>query len=93
MDFDTAEGQKIRVVPIKGLEYPWSMAFLPDGAMLVTERTGRLRIIRNFLQLRIVVIAGSIHGSNSVVPARTGRRISSINLIVNAWRRDHAAWI
>lgn len=30
-----------------GLEHPWSMAFLPNGDMLVTERPGRLRIIRN----------------------------------------------
>ena len=48
VDYDTGEGQRIRVsVLAKGLTNPWSIAFLPDGAMLVTERTGQLRVIRN----------------------------------------------
>jgi glucose/arabinose dehydrogenase len=45
---DTAEQHKIRVsVVTKGLEHPWSLAFLPDGGMLITERPGRLRLVRN----------------------------------------------
>jgi glucose/arabinose dehydrogenase len=46
--FDTAEQHKIRVVVVtKGLSHPWGLAFLPGGNMLVTERAGRLRIIRD----------------------------------------------
>ena len=41
-------GPKIRVVPLfKGLANPWSMAWLPNGDMLITEKPGRLRIVRN----------------------------------------------
>ncbi|MFB3103162.1 MAG: PQQ-dependent sugar dehydrogenase [Alphaproteobacteria bacterium] len=35
------------VIVAAGLEHPWSMAFLPDGRVLVTERPGRLRLIVN----------------------------------------------
>src|SRR5262245_30427849 len=46
--FDTAEQHKIRVVVVtEGLSHPWGLAFLPDGSMLVTERGGRIRMIRD----------------------------------------------
>jgi glucose/arabinose dehydrogenase len=44
---DVAGGQ-IRVVTVAtGLFHPWSLAFLPDGSLLVAERDGRLRMIQN----------------------------------------------
>ena len=46
--FDTAEQHKIRVVVVaRGLSHPWSLAFVPDGAMLIAERPGQLRLVRN----------------------------------------------
>ena len=43
------QGGKIRVVTVAGgLVHPFSLAFLPDGqALLVTEKNGRLRMIRD----------------------------------------------
>ncbi|MGH6914465.1 MAG: PQQ-dependent sugar dehydrogenase, partial [Geminicoccales bacterium] len=44
----SSEQAAFRVVPVAtGLEHPWGMAFLPDGSILVTERSGRLRLVRN----------------------------------------------
>ena len=45
---DTAEQHGISVsVVARGLEHPWAIAFLPDGDMLITERDGRLRVVRD----------------------------------------------
>ena len=37
----------VRSVPVVGgLEHPWAVAWLPDGDLLITERPGRLRLVR-----------------------------------------------
>jgi aldose sugar dehydrogenase len=47
---DTVDSDQARfrvVVLVEGLEHPWGMAFLPDGDLLITERPGRLRLVRD----------------------------------------------
>jgi len=52
------EKHSVQIVEIvKGLEHPWGMAFLPDGRILVTERPGRLRVVKDG-QLEVEPITG-----------------------------------
>lgn len=40
--------ERLMISPIAtGLSHPWSLAFLPEGDLLVTERTGRLTILKS----------------------------------------------
>jgi len=58
--YHTAEGQDILVrVFTRGLKQPWSLAFLPDGNMLVTERGGQLRLVHADGTLEAQPIAGA----------------------------------
>ena len=44
----SSEQATFRVVPVvTGLEHPWGMAFLPGGEILITERPGRVRMVRD----------------------------------------------
>jgi glucose/arabinose dehydrogenase len=45
-DIATEKARVHVTVVTKGLDHPWALAFLPNGDMLVTERPGRLRVIR-----------------------------------------------
>jgi glucose/arabinose dehydrogenase len=57
--YKTAEGQDIRVVVLtRGLARPFSLAFLPNGDMLVSERAGTLRLVRANGELVPTPIAG-----------------------------------
>lgn len=56
--FETAEQAQVRLVVVtRGLSHPWGLAFLPDGDLLVTERTGQLRVIRDGV-LDAVAVSG-----------------------------------
>ncbi len=59
----------------KGLDHPYSLAFLPDGAILVTERAGRLRLIRSG-QLLPAPIAG-------VPPVHTGSQAGLFDIVLH----------
>lgn len=55
--FSSAEADFRLETVAEDLEHPWSLAFLPDGSQLVTERAGRLRVIENG-KLRSEPVAG-----------------------------------
>lgn len=60
-EYQTAAGN-IRVsVLTDGLENPWSLEFLPDASILITERNGRLRHFKDG------VLSGPVRGLPEVV--------------------------
>ncbi|MEM7225135.1 MAG: PQQ-dependent sugar dehydrogenase [Pseudomonadota bacterium] len=55
----SSERHDFRVVTVaEDLDHPWGLAFLPNGDMLVTERRGRLRLIKDG-ELQATAIGGT----------------------------------
>jgi len=77
-------GPQFRVVPMKGLSHPYALAFLPDGNMLITERGGRIRIVRNGV-LDPAPIAG--------MPAIPNRNLQGLNDIALHPRFAENKWV
>ena len=60
------------VTVVEVLEHPWSIAFLPDGDMLVTEQPGRLRVVRHGK-----LLADPVPGVPDVLVEPRGRRLAT----------------
>jgi len=72
---DTAEQHKIKVsIVAGGLANPWSLAWLPNGDMLITERPGRLRLLHKDGTLDPTPISG--------VPMVKAQRLSGLMDVV-----------
>ena len=77
-------GPKFRVVATRGLAHPYALAFLPDGGILVTERAGRLRLVRNGV-LDPEPIAG--------IPPVLDRNLKGLNDVVLHPRFAENRWV
>ena len=80
-----SEKQAFRVVElVRGLEQPWSLAFLPDGRMLVTEKAGRLRIVQDG-KLDPQPVAGlppvTVHGQGGLMDVAPHPRFKDNGLV------------
>ena len=69
---------------VRGLEQPWSLAFLPDGRMLVTEKAGRLRIVKDG-KLDPQAVAGlpevAVHGQGGLLDVALHPRFAENGLL------------
>lgn len=89
VDTMKSDEHEFRVVTVvAGLEHPWGLAFLPDGRMLVTERAGRLRIIKDG-KLDPQPVAGlpeiALHGQGGLLDVALHPRFTENNLVYLAY--------
>ena len=84
--YETAEGQTIRVsVLARGFTNGWSMAFVSDDTILVAERGGQIKAVRNG-----VVDPQPVAGA----PAARGQGLSGMDLALHPnFERNHAVYI
>jgi glucose/arabinose dehydrogenase len=84
--YETAEGQNIRVsVLARGFTNGWSMAFVSDDTILVAERGGQIKAVRNG-----VVDPQPVTGA----PAARGQGLSGMDLALHPnFERNHAVYI
>jgi glucose/arabinose dehydrogenase len=79
-----AEHRNLRIAVTKGLSHPWAMVFLPDGGILVTERAGRLRLVKDGM-LDPEPISG--------IPPVLDRNLKGLNDIVLHPRFSENHWV
>jgi glucose/arabinose dehydrogenase len=84
--YETAEGQTIRVsVYARGFRNPWSIAFVSDDTILVAERAGAIRMVRNG-----VVDPQPAQGA----PVARGQGLSGMDLALHPdFDRNHYVYI
>ncbi len=80
-----SEEHAFRLVEIvRGLEQPWSLAFVPDGRMLITEKGGRLRIVKDG-RLEPQAVAGlpevAVHGQGGLMDVALHPRFAENGLV------------
>jgi len=75
----------------RGLVYPWSLAFLPDGRMLVTERPGRMRIVTRDGKLSPPVVGvpkAFVHGQAGLLDVALDRNYAKNSMIYFCYNAD-----
>jgi glucose/arabinose dehydrogenase len=84
--YETAEGQNIRVsVYARGFRTGWSMAFVSDDTILVAERGGQIKVVRNG-----VVDPQPVAGA----PVARGQGLSGMDLALHPnFESNHAVYI
>jgi len=93
ISLETGLVRPIKITVTKGLNQPWSMAFLPDGSILVTERGGKLRMVRNGI-LDPTPIAGlppiQAQGLAGLMDIQLHPRFATNNLIYFTYHKPQA---